>query len=193
MNSPDNKSRGIEEGIAPTVDRRLFDADGNVREEIAAEREEDAPEEELTLELLASRISTLETQTMNAMGQVDATFTQFGQEFGALTQQIRATISDMHVRIGVLEEINCNPDLADDRVSIQNNTFTFDRFRTIAEDIVIPDMKVKAEAVQQQMKERYDRMHAAIQEGLTPEEALQRVNAEDEKKANSSKIEIVSS
>ena len=127
------------------------------------------------------------------MEQVDATFNQVGQEMNQLTQQIRTTISDMHVRLGVLEEININPNLQADREAIVNGTFTIDRFKTIAEEVVIPEMKARAEEVQKEMKVRWDKLQVAMKEGLTPEEAVARVDGEMTVNSNEPKIEIVSS
>ena len=175
------------------VDKRMFDDEGEVRDEVVENRDaEELEPEELTLELLNNRFRTLEGQTIEAMKQVDTTFEQIYNEFNQLTAQIRTTISDMHVRLGVLEEININPALADDRKSIQDGTFTMDRFKAIAEEYVIPEMKIQAEKAQAEMKDRFDRMQAAIQSGMSPEDALKLINEEDEAKDNKSDIEIVS-
>lgn len=177
--------------VGEIIDRRLFDADGNVREDIAEERDEEVVEE-LSLELLAARIQTLESQTIQAMEQVDNTFQQVGQEMNNLTQQIRTTISDMHVRLGVIEEIMTNPNLQDDRAAFCEGTLTMDRYKEVAEKIVLPDMKVKAEAMQKKMETRFARIQARIQAGDQPEDAVKFVNEEDEKAAAGPTIEIVS-
>ena len=176
-----NPEESNEEAVAKIVDRRLFNEDGNVREDVAEKRnEEEAPEEELSLELLHRKIQTLEGQTIQAMEQVDATFTQVGQEMNQLTQQVRTTISDMHVRLGVIEEIMTNPDLHDDRVALVEGTLTMDRYKEVAEKIVLPDMKVKAEAMRKKMQERFARIQARIQSGSSPDEAVKAVQEEDE-------------
>ena len=189
MQNPEDNN----EEVTETVDRRLFNEDGEVREDIAAERTEGEEEEvELTLELLEERRALLEAQTIQAMEQVDATFTQVGQELNQLTQQVRSAISDMHVRLGVLEEISTNSDLQDDRQAFVDGTLTMDRYKEIAETVVLPDMKVKAEAMQKKMQERFARIQAGIQEGLTPEEAVAKVSEEDAKAEAGPNIEIVS-
>lgn len=194
MPNQEDNNEAIEQEVGETVDRRLFDADGNVREDVAEERDEE-PEEELSLELVNRKIQILEAQTIQAMEQVDATFNQVGQEMNQLTQQIRTTISDMHVRLGVLEELLINPELQDDRDAIAAGTLTMERYKQIAEDIVLPDMKVKAEAMQKKMQERFARIQAVIQSGKSPEEAVAQINEEDEAAKgdeDSSGIEIVS-
>jgi hypothetical protein len=129
------------------------------------------------------------------MEQVDATFNQVGQEMNNLTQQVRTTISDMHVRLGVIEEIMTNPDLQDDRAAFCEGTLTMERYKAVAEEIVLPDMKVKAEAMQKKMQERFARIQARIQSGASPEEAVMAVNQEDEENeaaSGDSSIEVVS-
>jgi hypothetical protein len=194
--SSQEETNEVEQEVGETTDKRLFDADGNIREDVAEEREAiEEPEEELSLELLARRIQTLEGQTIQAMEQVDATFNQVGQEMNNLTQQVRTTISDMHVRLGVIEEIMTNPDLQDDRAAFCDGTLTMDRYKAVAEEIVLPDMKVKAEAMQKKMQERFARIQARIQSGASPEEAVAAVNQEDEEAQASegdSGIEVVS-
>jgi len=188
MQNPEDK----QEEVAETVDRRLFNEDGEVREDVAAEREESEDVEvPLTLELLEERRAQLEAQTIQAMEQVDATFTQVGQELNQLTQQIRTAISDMHVRLGVLEEISTNPDLQADRQAFVDGELTMDRYKEIAQDIVLPDMKVKAEEMQKKMQARFARIQAGIQEGMTPEEAVAKVSEEDAKADEGPSIEIV--
>lgn len=179
MPNQENNNEAIEQEVGETVDRRLFDADGNVREDVAEKREAEL-EEELSLELVDRKVGILETQTIQAMEQVDNTFNQVGQEMNQLTQQIRTTISDMHVRLGVLEELLTNPDLQEDRDAIAGGTLTMDRYKQIAEEIVLPDMKVKAEVMQKKMQERFARIQAAIQSGKTPEDAVVQINEEDE-------------
>jgi len=183
--------------IGETVDRRLFDADGNVRADVAEERVgfgDDEPEEELSLDVLHRKIRNLEEQTIQAMEQVDTTFGQVGQEMNQLTQQVRTTISDMHVRLGVIEEIMTSPDLHGDRVALVEGTLTMDRYKEVAEKIVLPDMKVKAEAMQKKMQARFDRIQSRIQAGVTPEAAVKAIQEEDEaaEAAGDSTIEIVS-
>lgn len=134
----------------------------------------------------------LEAQTGQAMQQVDLTFTQYGQELNQLTQQVRTAISDMHVRLGVLEEISTNPDLQDDRKAFVDGTLTMKRYRKIAEEIVLPDMKVKAEEMKKKMEKRFARIQAGIQKGLTPEEAVAKVSEEDAKANEGPAIEVVS-
>jgi len=177
--------------VGEIVDRRLFDADGNIREDIAEERDEEVVEE-LSLELLATRIQTLESQTIQAMEQVDATFQQVGEGMNNLTEQIRSTISDMHVRIGVLEALLTDNELQADRDAMAAGKLTIDRYKEIAQDKVLPEMKIKAEAMQKRMQERFNRIQARIQAGDQPEDAVKFVNEEDEAAAARSKIEIVS-
>lgn len=189
MSSPDSN----ETEVGETTDRRLFDADGNVREDVAAERaESEDAEPELSLESLYAQIRELEQQTRNAMEQVDATFTQFGQELGQLTQQVRSVVSDMHVRIGVLEEIFCNPDLQADRDAMLAGEFNFERFKEIAEDIVLPEMKRKAEEAQAAMQERFAKIQAKIQSGMSPQDAIAAVQQETGADEGNTNIEIVS-
>ena len=188
MQNPEDNT----EEVAETVDRRLFNEDGEVREDVAAERADGEEEEvELTLELLEERRALLEAQTAQAMEQIDATFTQVGQELNQLTQQIRTTISDMHVRLGVLEEISTNPDLQADRQAFVDGTLTMARYKEIAEEVVLPDMKVKAEAMQKKMQERFARIQARIQKGETPEAAVEAIQKEDDAAEEGPKIEIV--
>lgn len=191
MQNPDNKNP--EEVTTETVDRRLFNTDGEVREDVAAERAETEEEEvELTLDVIEERRVALEAKTMHAMEQVDNTFTQVGQELHQLTQQMRTAISDMHVRLGVLEEISTNPDLQADRQAFVDGKLTMERYKEIAHTIVLPDMKVKAEAMQKKMEKRFARIQAGIQSGLTPEEAVAKVSEEDQKANEGSDIEVVS-
>jgi len=193
MQNPENDKEKVEEVEATeTVDRRIFDEDGNVRDDVVEARDEAESEEELTLELLDRRRDVLESQTIEAMTQVDRTFNQVGQEMSQLTQQIRTTISDMHVRLGVLEELLTNTDLQDDRDAMAAGNLTMDRYKEIAETVVLPDMKIKAEAMQKKMQKRFEAIQAGIQDGLTPEEAVKRVDAEIQKEEEGPKIEIVS-
>lgn len=188
MQNPEDKK----EEVAETVDRRLFDQDGEVREDVAAERTETEEEKvELTLELLDKQRLELEAKTTFAMEEIDKVFTQVGQEMSELTQQIRTAISDMHVRLGVLEEISTNPNLQADRQAFVDGTLTMQRYRQIAEDVVLPDMKIKAEAMQKKMQARFARIQAGIQNGLTPEEAVAKVSEEDQKANEGPEIEVV--
>jgi hypothetical protein len=186
MKSPDDSER---EEIGETVDRRLFDDEGNVREDVAEARDEEPEEEELTVELL-------ERQVIQAMEQVGVTFQQMGQQIAQLTQQVQTAISDMHVRLGVLEELNVNPDLAQQRQDIQDGVFKIEHFKKIAEEVVLPAMNEKAAKLRAKMKAQFEKLQAMVAQGMSPEEAQAKLQADAENETTpeegDSGIEIVS-
>ena len=178
MQKPENKELTAdtdEKKAGPTiVDSRLFDANGNIREDVVETRDEESETEVITPEALHRKMQ-------DAMEQVDVSFQQISQEINTELGRVRNALSSLTIRLNTIEEVLTSPDLSKDRQGIGSDTLTLDRLKEIAKDIVLPALKKEGEEMQKQMQERYSRFQTMVQGGMSPEDAAKKLEEDDSK------------